>query len=105
MAVLLRLASCLPGDSATVGVVRRLLGQAMGTLGVESGCADDICLMLNEACANVVDHADEADRYEISAELDDRRCTIEVVNAGDVVEPARFDVALEQRCRPSAAVA
>ena len=42
----------------------------------------DIALALSEACANVVQHAGPGEEYEVQVSARDRRCTIEVVNAG-----------------------
>lgn len=85
-----RLALHLPRDASTVPLVRRLLGQALRTVGVAEECRDDLCLILTEACANVIEHADAVDQYDISAEFTTERCVIEVVNAGAVVDPARL---------------
>jgi serine/threonine-protein kinase RsbW len=65
--VAFRLALRLPRDASTVPLVRRMLAQALTTLGVADECRDDIGLILTEACANVVEHAWDADDYEVSA--------------------------------------
>ncbi|MFI5907715.1 ATP-binding protein [Dactylosporangium sp. NPDC051541] len=88
MSIAFRLVLHLPRDAATVPVARRLLGQALGTLGVEDGCRDDISLILTEACANVIEHALDTDDYEITIDVTGARCVIHVVNAGAAVDPA-----------------
>lgn len=93
MSIALRLALHLPRDAATVPVVRRLLDQALRTLGVDGGCRDDIGLILTEACANVIEHALQIDDYEIIIEVSSVRCVIHVINAGAVVDPSRLSLA------------
>ncbi|MGI5184574.1 ATP-binding protein [Dactylosporangium sp. CA-152071] len=95
MSIALRLALHLPRDAATVPMARRLLDQALQTLGVEPTCRDDIGLILTEACANVIEHARDIDDYEISIEVTDVRCVIHVVNDGSVIDPGRLVLATE----------
>jgi serine/threonine-protein kinase RsbW len=90
LSIALRLALHLPRDAATVPLVRRLLDQALRTLGVADGCRDDIGLILTEACANVIEHALRIDDYEITIEVAGERCVVHVVNAGPQVDPARL---------------
>lgn len=92
MSITVRLALHLPRDAATVPLVRRLLDQALRTLGVEPSCRDDVGLILTEACANVIEHALQIDDYEIGIDVTSERCTIHVVNAGAVVDPARLSL-------------
>ncbi|MDG6105126.1 ATP-binding protein [Dactylosporangium aurantiacum] len=104
MSIALRLALHLPRDAATVPMARRLLDQALRTLGVEPGCRDDIGLILTEACANVIEHALDTDDYEISIDITDVRCVIHVVNDGSVIDPARLILATEMTDRELAAM-
>ncbi|WP_432824365.1 ATP-binding protein [Dactylosporangium sp. CA-092794] len=90
MSIAVRLALHLPRDAATVPVVRRLLDQALHTLGVDPSCCDDVGLILTEACANVIEHAQQIDDYEIGVDVTGERCVIHVINAGGVVDPARL---------------
>jgi serine/threonine-protein kinase RsbW len=76
-----RLSLHLPCDSASVPVARRVLAATLATAGVTEACRADILLALAEACANVVAHARSIDNYEVSVELDDIRCLIEVADA------------------------
>ncbi len=78
----IKLALALPRDELSVPVARRVLKQAMEVLGVESEVTDDIQLALTEACTNVLDHAGEADEYEVSAGIDGDMCVIEVTDRG-----------------------
>jgi serine/threonine-protein kinase RsbW len=86
----LRLALCLPRDAATVTLVRRLLDQALRTLGVTDECRDDVGLVLTEACANVIEHARTSDEYDVSAEITDTRCIVEIINTGPAVDPTTW---------------
>jgi serine/threonine-protein kinase RsbW len=104
VSIALRLALHLPRDAATVPMARRLLDQALRTLGVEPGCRDDIGLILTEACANVIEHARDTDDYEISIDISDHRCVIHVVNDGSVVDPGRLILATEMSDRELAAL-
>jgi serine/threonine-protein kinase RsbW len=85
-----RLVLCLPRDAATVTLVRRLLDQALRTLGAVDGCRDDVGLILTEACANVIEHARATDEYEVTAEITDTRCVVEIVNTGPAVDPTTW---------------
>ncbi|HET7416895.1 MAG TPA: ATP-binding protein [Solirubrobacterales bacterium] len=73
---------CLPRESGTVGLIRRVAAGALGTMGVTPACIDDVVLALSEACSNVVDHAAVEDQYEVRLEVRGRRCAIAVEDAG-----------------------
>src|SRR6201995_623366 len=70
----------LPRDVASVPVSRQVLDGCLQTLGVRPDTRTDIALALSEACANVIQHADPADEYEVLATASNGRCVIEVVN-------------------------
>jgi serine/threonine-protein kinase RsbW len=70
----------LPRDAASVPVSRQVLDGCLETLGVSPDTRTDIALALSEACANVIQHADPADEYEVLAMASDGRCVIEVIN-------------------------
>ena len=78
----MRLSLFLPRDSASVPMARRILATTLGTAGVTDECRADILLALAEACANAVAHAKPADSYEVTVQIDDAECQIEVVDAG-----------------------
>jgi serine/threonine-protein kinase RsbW len=78
----IKLTLALPRDELSVPVVRRVLTQAMDVLGVEHEITSDIQVALTEACTNVLDHAADADEYEVSAGIDGDVCVIEVVDRG-----------------------
>jgi serine/threonine-protein kinase RsbW len=72
----------LPRDPATVTLARDLAGGVLRRLGVTSACVDDVRLVVSEACTNAVKYAVTADDYQVRIAVDDRRCTIEVVDSG-----------------------
>lgn len=78
----IELSLALPRDALTVPVVRRVLAQSLGALGVETGCVDDIQLAVSEACTNVLDHAQDGDDFEVVASIDDTGCVVEVRDVG-----------------------
>jgi serine/threonine-protein kinase RsbW len=84
----MRLSLFLPRDSASVPMARRVLAAMLATVGVTDEVRTDILLALAEACANAVAHARPADSYEVTVQIDDAKCQIEVVDAG-----AGFDYA------------
>jgi serine/threonine-protein kinase RsbW len=78
----------LPREAATVPVVRGLIRSSLGELGVRTSCVHDIALALTEACANVVEHAEDADdEFDVEVQIDSRRCRIRVVDTGAAFEP------------------
>jgi serine/threonine-protein kinase RsbW len=78
----IQLALHLPRDAVSVPVGRQVLDSCLDTLGVSADTRADIALALSEACANVVQHAGPGEEYEVQVSVRNRRCTIEVVNAG-----------------------
>ncbi len=80
MQILVKL--CLPRDSASVSISRRIVRSALLTLGVVENVRYDVELALTEACANVVRHAAHSDEYEVSIGVENTRCVIDVVDSG-----------------------
>lgn len=83
----------LPGEALSIPVIRRVLGDALGTLGVAEACVDDIQVAVSEACTNVLDHTGPGDAYEVVAAIDGMRCVLKIVDRGagfdadDLVDP------------------
>ena len=71
-------------------LARRVLDTALASVDVTEQCRSDICLALSEACGNVVDHAAEADRYDVKVSAEERQCVIEVINVGDPIDERRL---------------
>jgi serine/threonine-protein kinase RsbW len=63
-------------------MARRILSTTLKSAGVTEECRADILLALAEACANAVAHARPADDYEVTVNLNDAECRIEVLDAG-----------------------
>lgn len=80
----------LPGEALSIPVIRRVLGDALQTLGVTDGCVDDIQIAVSEACTNVLDHTGPGDAYEVMAVLDGAYCVLKVVDRGLGFDPADF---------------
>ena len=72
----------LPRDRLSVPVVRRILSDALTTLGLDAGTVGDLELALTEACTNVLDHAGGEEEYEVTACVDKERCVIEIIDRG-----------------------
>lgn len=81
-------AVCLPREAETVSLVRKVVTNALTLFGVTEACIDDIRLALSEACTNVIEHADEADQYEVRLEVNEQRCAISVLNTGNGFDAA-----------------
>jgi serine/threonine-protein kinase RsbW len=86
----IRLMLYLPRDRETVPMARRVLDGALASAGVTEDCRADIGLALTEACANVVTHAQDVDRYEVAITAEGQHCTIEVTDTGRGAEPTRL---------------
>ncbi|MCT9934083.1 ATP-binding protein [Planotetraspora sp. A-T 1434] len=72
----------MPRDAIGIPMVRRVLGDALRSLGVTEGCVSDILLATSEACANAVRHGGPANRYEVMATIGDGRCELRVMDRG-----------------------
>jgi serine/threonine-protein kinase RsbW len=83
----------LPVDAQSVPLVRGLLRQALEHLGVVSDGIDDVLLALTEACANVVQHAQGQDEYQVDVAIDDHVCRISVLDDGEGFDPQQVEAA------------
>jgi serine/threonine-protein kinase RsbW len=73
----------LPREIGSVPAVRRLLRCALSAFQVDRQDGDDLELALTEACANVVKHATGADSIEVSLDVAEDRCAIDVADNGE----------------------
>lgn len=81
----------LPTDAKSVPLVRGLMRQALGSLGVADMGIEEIALALTEACSNVIQHAGEHEEYQVDVVIDDSVCRISVIDGGtgfDQLAPA-----------------
>jgi serine/threonine-protein kinase RsbW len=72
----------LPADADSVTFVRTVCRAALTHRRVEPAVIEDISLALTEACANVVQHAETADAFEVEVELGPQECRIVVRDEG-----------------------
>jgi serine/threonine-protein kinase RsbW len=79
----------LPREAHSIPTARHLLDASLALLSVAEGCRYEIAVMLSEACANAVLHAD-GHEFRVHVDVDDERCVIEVVDAGPGLDPARL---------------
>jgi serine/threonine-protein kinase RsbW len=77
-----------PRESLSVPVMRRVLGDTLGRLGVDEECIADLLLAVTEACTNVLRHAGPGRRYEVVASIGRHRCLLEVLDSGRGFDPA-----------------
>lgn len=96
----LDVAVCLPQEAETVGLIRRVVRNALGAFGVTKDCIEDICLALSEACTNVIDHATEDDEYEVRLQVDGERCVISVKDTGNGLGAAEVASAMPDGSSP-----
>ncbi len=85
----------LPREADSVPAVRRLLRCALSVLHVDRQAGMDLEIALTEACANVVKHADGADKFEVLLDVAEDGCAIDVVDGG-----AGFDAAAAAAAAP-----
>jgi serine/threonine-protein kinase RsbW len=88
----------LPRDAVTVPLVRTICRDAMGRLGVTPDCQGDVALALTEACANVVQHADGDNDYEVAIAFLGGDCHIRVIDKGhgiDLRDSGRTETVLD----------
>ncbi len=77
-----------PGESLSIPVMRRVLGDTLSRLGVDQPCVEDLLLAVTEACTNVLRHAGPGRRYELVAHVGAKRCVLEVLDSGRGFDPA-----------------
>ena len=70
----------LPREALSVPVMRRVLGGTLVGYGADEECVADILLAATEACANVLRHGGDSDRYEVSARVGEEGCQLRIVD-------------------------
>jgi serine/threonine-protein kinase RsbW len=81
----------LPPDATSVPVVRSLARSCFATLGIADECAEELELVISEACTNVLKHAVPADDcYEVRVSTSPTLCDIRVRDTGRGFD-GRFD--------------
>jgi serine/threonine-protein kinase RsbW len=84
-----------PREALSVPVMRRVLGDTLGRLGVDEGSISDLLLAVTEACTNVLRHSGQGRGYEIIARVFGNNCQLEVIDRG-----RGFDLAALPSRRP-----
>jgi serine/threonine-protein kinase RsbW len=79
-----------PREPISIPVVRRVLGDTLGRLGVDSDDIRDLLLAVTEACSNVLRHAGPGRRYEVVVQVGRNRCVLQVLDSGRGIDPARL---------------
>ena len=77
----------LPREAGSVPTVRRLLRSALAALRVDSEAQDDLEIAITEACSNVVRHAQGANNFEVSLDVAENHCSIDVRDNGAGFDP------------------
>jgi serine/threonine-protein kinase RsbW len=84
----------LPRDTASVAISRRVVRSALSALGVLDNVRYDVELALTEACANVVRHAAYSDEYDVSIDVFDETCSIDVIDSGRGYDEATLQASM-----------
>jgi serine/threonine-protein kinase RsbW len=74
-------------EAESVALARHMLLTTVTTAGVDPDIGYDLGLALTEACANVIEHADNACGYRVTAGVSDDRCWVDVVDDGSGFPP------------------
>lgn len=77
----------LPREAGSVPAVRRLLRSALAVLHVNRSAGDDLEIAVTEACANVVRHATGTETFEVSLDVAEDHCSIDVRDEGPGFDP------------------
>ncbi|WP_248293807.1 ATP-binding protein [Actinoplanes sp. TBRC 11911] len=77
----------LPRETGSVPAVRRLLRCALSVLRVDRASGEDLEIAVTEACANVIRHATGAETFEVTLDVGDDRCAIDVLDSGPGFDP------------------
>ena len=85
----IRFCLVFPHESLSIPVMRHVLGDTLGRLGLGEACIADLLLAATEACTNVLRHAGSG-RYEVIAEVARNRVILQVLDHGRGFDPARM---------------
>ncbi|HZU56515.1 MAG TPA: ATP-binding protein [Actinocrinis sp.] len=80
----------LPREAESVGKARRMLRDTATLAGMDPDVSFDLGVALTEACANVIEHAGQAEGYWVAAGISDERCWIDVIDNGVGFAPRRL---------------
>jgi serine/threonine-protein kinase RsbW len=80
----------LPREAESVGKARRMLRESASLAGMDPEVTFDLGVALSEACANVIEHAGQAEGYCVAAGISAERCWIDVIDNGVGFAPPRL---------------
>ena len=95
----IRFCLVFPRESLSIPVMRHVLGDTLGRLGLDEGCISDLLLAVTEACTNVLRHAGPGYRYEVVAEVARNRVVLQVLDNGRGFDPGRIRAARRRHMR------
>ena len=72
----------LPRQSSSVTRARQALATLLNLTDAGEECRGHLAVLVSEACANAVAHADRDSTVDLSVVIDDHDCVIEVGNRG-----------------------
>jgi serine/threonine-protein kinase RsbW len=78
----LSLTMSLPRQSSSVTRARRVLATLLSLTDADEEIRGHLAVLISEACANAVVHADAASTVDITIDIDDDECVVEVGNRG-----------------------
>lgn len=88
-----------PRETLSIPVMRRVLGDTLGRLGLGEECISDLLLAVTEACTNVLRHAGPGHRYDVVAQVGRSGVLLEVVDNGRGFDPAKIMTARRRQLR------
>jgi serine/threonine-protein kinase RsbW len=80
----------LPREAESVGKARRMLRDTAMLAGMDPEVSFDLGVALTEACANVIEHAGQAEGYWVAAGISEDRCWVDVIDNGVGFAPRRL---------------
>ncbi|MFI5931862.1 ATP-binding protein [Actinoplanes sp. NPDC051494] len=84
----------LPRQPSSVSGARRVLTTLMSLTEAGEETRDHLAVLISEACANAVRHAEPDSTVDISIDLDDHDCVLQVGNRGTSPDGAGLRAAL-----------
>ena len=79
-----RMSLSLPRQPSTVACARGVLDAFLTLTGTTQKCRDELAVIISEACANAVEHSEPGSVVDISVDVEDHECVLEVGNGGDI---------------------
>jgi serine/threonine-protein kinase RsbW len=84
----------LPRQPSSVTRARHVLTTLLSLTDADQEARGHLAVLISEACANAVVHAEHDSAVEVTIAIDDHNCLIEVGNRGSTPDGARLTAAL-----------